>query len=153
MKIKLLADEPGAINTIAQWYYDEWSGDPPEYNINQIKDMLKLSCNHDKVPLTLVAKEGDKLVGVAALKFTEMAMFPQYQHWLGGVYVVASERGKGIAAKMVTAILAKAKAAGVKTLYLQTDDHSGGVYLTLGFKPLKQVDNDGDHVLVMVAEL
>lgn len=38
---------------------------------------------------------------------------------------------------------------GVETLYLQTQDLTGGLYKRLGWKPIEQVNYDGEEALVM----
>ena len=85
-------------------------------------------------------------------KIREMAMFPEYEHWLGGVYVVEQARGQGVASLLVTEILSRARRAGISKLYLQTENLTGGVYCRHGFKAVEEVNDKGVHVLVMVAD-
>lgn len=94
-----------------------------------------------------------KLLGAAELKTREMDIYPDYEHWLGGVYVESSERGKGIGRLLTLDIIDRAKRFGIKRLYLQTESLSGGLYAECGFKPLETVEYKGRHVLVMVAKL
>ena len=59
----------------------------------------------DKTPLTLVAFKDEKPVGIAALKIREMEIHPQYQHWLGSVYVKENWRKMGIGSTLVKAVI------------------------------------------------
>jgi N-acetylglutamate synthase-like GNAT family acetyltransferase len=94
----------------------------------------------------VVAKASGILVGAAELKIREMDIYPQYKFWVGGVYVVPNQRGKGIASKLVVDIISRARNAGIDKLYLQTQDLSGGVYARHGFKPIEEVDSKGVQV-------
>lgn len=94
-------------------------------------------------------REGDELLGVAQLKIREMDIYPDKEHWLGGVYVSSAARGRGVGSFLVTRALELAKHLQVKTLYLQTENLRGGLYAPLGFRPLEQTHYNGVDVLVM----
>ena len=97
----------------------------------------------------VIAQEENKLIGAAQLRFHEMDIYPDREHWLGGVYVEASSRGQGVAERLIGAIINKAKALGVTSLNLQTEDKSGGLYTKLGWQAVEQVTYHGIKVLVM----
>jgi hypothetical protein len=42
-----------------------------------------------------VSRLAGEWVGAAELKNRETAIFPEYEYWLGGVYVVEKARGQG----------------------------------------------------------
>ncbi|MEM7104910.1 MAG: GNAT family N-acetyltransferase [Bacteroidota bacterium] len=149
MTLEYLADRPDFINTIAQWYFDEWGNRMTDNNLTKEIENVKLYLNKDKIPLIIVATDGAELLGVAQLKFREMDMYPEKEHWLGGVYVSPAHRGKNIAVQMIGKIIALAKTLGVKKLYLQTIRLDGGLYARLGWQPIEQVFNNGQDVLVM----
>ncbi|MFZ4215395.1 GNAT family N-acetyltransferase, partial [Pantoea endophytica] len=87
------------------------------------------------------------------LKRREMQAFPQYEHWLGSVFVADSHRGRGLAGALVEQAAAQAVRMGVSDLYLQTEALDGGLYARLGWKPLQEADNCSHRVLVMVRSL
>ena len=80
-------------------------------------------------------------------------MFPDKEHWLGGVYVAASHRGQGYGSQIVEQIIKMAPRYGVETLHLQTEALDGGLYARLGWKPYAQVTSRGLDVLVMEQQL
>ncbi len=82
-----------------------------------------------------------------------MQAFPQYEHWLGSVFVADSHRGRGLASNLVDAAVALARQKGVRDLYLQTEALDGGLYARLGWQPICEADSHGYHVLVMVRRL
>ncbi|ABV85343.1 GNAT family N-acetyltransferase [Shewanella pealeana] len=153
MKFVLLADNHSAISQIAKWYSDEWGyigeGRSPKELELKLKDYL----NHDKLPLIILAQAGDELLGAAQLRFHEMDIYPEREHWLGGVYVASEHRGKGIANAVVTAIIDKAKELGVSSINLQTEDFTGGLYARLGWQAVEQVTYHGIKVQVMEKSL
>jgi GNAT superfamily N-acetyltransferase len=148
MNFIFLGEKPEFVPLIAAWYFEEWghqSGDSLEKTKERVSGML----NQDKLPLHILAMEGNEVLGVAQLKYREMTIYPEKKHWLGGVYVAPSARGRGVGTKLVTKALELAKAFGVSTLYLQTEQLDGGIYSALGWNPIEETDYNGVHVLVM----
>ena len=114
-------------------------------------DKVSASINRNIAPILVLAKDDDILVGSAELKVREMEIYPEYEFWLGGVYVPRHARGKGVASALVVEIISIAIKMGIKKLYLQTEDLTGGLYIRHGFKPIEQTNLKGNNVLVMVA--
>jgi predicted GNAT family N-acyltransferase len=149
MEIQFLADRPEFIPLISNWYYSEWGRLMKDQSEQKIHDRISGMLNRDKIPLHIIAVESDELLGVAQLKIREMDIYPDKEHWLGGVYVSPAARGLGVGSLLVTRALELAKQLKVKTLYLQTENLSGGLYASLGFRPLEQAHYNGVDVLVM----
>ena len=154
LEFTFLADHVDAIPIISEWYFEVWGhllqGDSIERTRDRIEDYL----NRDKIPFILVATNDNDLVGAAQLKYREMAeMFPDREHWLGGVYVAANHRGQDYGSQIVEQIVKMAPRYGVETLHLQTEALDGGLYARLGWTPCTQVTNHGLDVLVMERQL
>ena len=122
-------------------------------SIEIIKDKLKTQLNSSKVPLVLLLIDNEELLGVCQLKYHEMDIYPEKEHCLGGVYICHRQRGKGLARKLVIKAKDIAKSHGIKTLYLQTENLSGGVYSQLGWQAIEQITNKGEQILVMQCTL
>jgi len=153
MEFILLADDPLAYKQVARWYFDHWLSNVPGMSIEKIESKLVNYINRDKAPLLVLAKLGGELIGAAELKIREMDIYPEFEYWIGGVYVKGSFRGQGVASKLVKEVMARAKIMEVATLYLQTENLSGGLYLDNGFKVIEQVNYKGHDVVVMYATL
>ena len=83
-------------------------------------------------------------MGAAQLKYREMAeTFPDYEHWLGGVYIAPEYRGRAIGSALADEIARRAPYCGLETLYLQTERLDGGLYRELGWKPVTRVKVHG----------
>lgn len=145
MKIEYLADNESSLPIIANWYCAEWGRFTREKEIEQLKKYL----NKSKIPLILLAVDNGEPMGVAQIKYHEMSIYPEKTYWLGGIYVAKAHRGKGIGKKLVIEATVIAKKLNIMTLYLQTEDLSGGLYRQLGWRPIEQVNYHGVDVLVM----
>ena len=149
MQLFLLSEIPEAIAQIAKWYSDEWGYIGEGRSTKELELKLNDYLNDDKLPLIIVAVDKGRLVAAAQLRFHEMEIYPDREHWLGGVYVEASSRGQGVAEKLIEAIIDKARTLGVESINLQTEDMSGGLYKKLGWQAVEQVTYHGIKVLVM----
>lgn len=149
MNFEYLADHKDKIPTIAKWYFDQWGDLEADNSLG--KTILKLHnyLNRDKIPLLILAFDNHDTLGVAQLKYHEMKIFPEREHWIGGIFVPKQHRGKKIGQKLVEEIENLAKSLGVNTLYLQTRKLNGGMYKDLGWIPLEKVEYRGIEVLVM----
>jgi GNAT superfamily N-acetyltransferase len=152
MNFVFLADREESIPTIADWYFAEW-GHITNLSVEAISAGMRNALNRDKIPLLVLAVENDEILGVAELKYREMPIYPDKQHWLGGVFVPPAHRGKGIASRLANRIAEIAGSLGVRTLHLQTGKLDGGLYARLGWTAYAQVYYRGLDVLVMEKRL
>lgn len=147
----LPADAPERMQ-LTQWYHAQWGRDAG-LTLEQELQRLNPPQDAEGFPHLIAAFDGGQLVGAVQLKRREMQAFPQYEHWLGSVFVAASHRGCGLASGLVEQAAAQAVRMGVSDLYLQTEALDGGLYARLGWKPLQEADNRSYRVLVMVRRL
>lgn len=150
MHFKYLADHKEAIPIIAKWYFSEWGHKTKAQSAEEFSQNMKKYLNRDKIPLILVAMERKTIIGVAQLKFREMDIYPDKEHWIGGIFVPGKYRGNKVAARLIKKIIEIAQKLDVSKLYLQTERLDGGLYPHLGWTPIEQVEYKGSDVLVMV---
>ena len=154
LEFTFLADHVDAIPIISKWYFEEWGHLVQGDSIERMQDRIKGYMNRDEIPFIVVATNNNGLIGAAQLKYRGMAeMFPDKEHWLGGIYVAASHRGQGYGSRLVEQIVKMAPRYGVETLHLQTEALDGGLYAHLGWTPYAQVTSRGMDVLVMEQQL
>lgn len=150
MEISILADHPQDISKIASWYYDEWASNVPNVTEEMVREDIALKASNEELPLSIVAHKNGNLVGTLEVKFRENKNFPEYEHWIGGVYVPAEHRGNGIA----KALLDKAKqigvSKGIQRLYLQCESSNIGLYIGQGFEALHQSTSNQRETTIMV---
>ena len=150
IEFSFLADHKHHLPQLAQWYFDEWGKLTSAASVQVIETRLQEYLQVDKIPLILVATCGGELAGAVQLKFREMTIYPDKEHWLGGVYVGTKFRGNKLASALVSRASDFAEEMGVRSLYLQTIKRDGGLYHKLGFKAVDKVVYRGLEVLVMV---
>jgi GNAT superfamily N-acetyltransferase len=117
MRVALLADHTGAIDTLAAWYEHEWG---PYYGAHGPGDAaadLASRCNRDRLPAGLVAMDDDRIVGIAALcRDAASGLAPA----VVGLLVVPEYRRKGFAGALLDAAGQLANELGYDELFMST---------------------------------
>ncbi|MBC7878168.1 MAG: GNAT family N-acetyltransferase [Anaerolineales bacterium] len=118
--IGFLADYPNTIPTLAKWFGDQW----PDYYANRSQSEMEQDfledTSRDRLPSRLVAFESSALAGTIILRENGTEMLSEFQPELGGLYVVESHRGHGIATELVRAGMQLARNQGYKTVFATT---------------------------------
>lgn len=152
MKIEYLADHEDVIPIISDWFYREWSYLYPERTKDDFRRFISERVNKDKVPLTLVAFEGEELVGTVCLKTHDMDTKTELSPWLAGLYVKESWRKKGVGSALVKAIEQKAIELGINLLFLYTPE-SENFYYNLGWRVKEKTNYHKVPVTIMEKRL
>jgi len=155
MKIEfdLLANRKQYLPQLAQWYFDEWGELTQAASVYVVERRLHEYLNSDKIPLILLAIQAGELAGAVQLKFREMTIYPDREHWIGGVYVAEKFRGKKLATTLVDRAIVLAQQMGAQALYLQTKRLDGGLYRKMGWRVTETVVYRGIAVAVMVKKI
>lgn len=153
LRLELLGQRPELLPQLAQWYFDEWGELTKAGSPQVMEERLQDYLNIDKIPLVVVASGEGGFMGAVQLKYREMTIYPEKEHWIGGVYVAEPWRGQGVAAAIIDRVVELALGLGVKTLHLQTIRKDGGLYRRLGWEPAAEVNYRGIDVLVMQRDI
>jgi len=148
IEIKYLADHPELVPILSTWFHEEWGKNNPSLTVETIEHNVRERLNHDKLPLSMIAFANSEPIATASLKIREMDIYPQFEHWLGTVYVLPGYRNQGVGSQIVEAAVDKASLLGVKTLNLYTPDRES-FYQRLGWEVLEKVEYHGRIVVVM----
>jgi GNAT superfamily N-acetyltransferase len=152
MRIAYLADHEEVIPILAEWFYREWSYLYPGKTIDDVRNAIRERTNRDAIPVALVAFEGTTLVGTVCLKTHDMDSRPDLSPWLAGLYVAESWRGQGMGTALVKAIEQKAKALGIRKLYLYTPS-AESFYLRMAWWTKETTEYHGARVTIMEKEM
>src|SRR5689334_7851740 len=117
--IVFLADCPDTIPTLAKWFRNQWPDYYANWSQTQVEQDFRLEAGRNSVPSRLVAFESNELVGTIVLREpTEFLAGSEPE--LGGLYVVESHRGRGIATELIRAGMKVALDQGYESVYATT---------------------------------
>ena len=153
MEFEYLADHPEVVPKVIAWWLTEW-GPRMGTDVKSLEFQLRDSLSKTELPIHVLATINGEAVGTAALKMQEVAeLFPDYQYWLGSVFVAEKHRGSHIASELSLKIVELAKQKGLPQLYLQTQDLTGGLYARLGWEPVQEFNYKDEQTLLMMKKL
>lgn len=152
MKIEYLAEHKEVIPTLTQWFYEEWAYLHPERTYADVVRLITERAQTKKIPVALVAFDGEELVGTVCLKIQDMDTRLDLTPWLAGLYVSATRRREGIGTALVSAIEREAFELGVNKLYLYTPE-SESFYSKRGWQVKERTEYHGCAVTLMEKEI
>lgn len=157
MQIKFLADYPHFAEPLAHYHYEEWKDILPWWTHAAAVEELRDHTQRQTIPTTLVAVEGEQLLGSASLVHEDLTEedlpgLASLTPWLASVYVVPERRGQRMGSALVEGVTELAQSLNVPRLYLFTAGQEM-FYTRLGWSVLKQVEHHGQPGVVMVREL
>ena len=136
MNIELLSDHTEVIPTLTDWYLLEWK---PYNGVDGLGDAqadLESRCNHDGMPIGLVAVEGDQVHGTVALDLdTTTNLTPS----VVGLLVRRDRRRRGIATALLESAEGLAQRLGYSRLYISTTV-LGDLLVRMGWHPFGEVE-------------
>jgi RimJ/RimL family protein N-acetyltransferase len=142
--IGFLADYPDTIPMLARWFRDQWPDYYADRSQEEIEQDFLTDAFRDRLPIRLIAFESSELAGTIVLREDGTEMLPEFQPELGGLYVVESHRGHGIATELVRAGMKVALDQGYETVYATTVA-AAGILERLGWEFIKTViHSDGE---------
>ena len=150
VNIEYLADRPDLVSYVAEWLFKEWGHRSPDGTAQGMVCTLTERLNHDKLPLALVALRENEPLGTVSLKLKEVEIRPQYENWLGTLYVHKSKRGKGIGSLLIKAAAKEANRLGIGDLYLYTRNRENErLYAKLGWTVVERLEYQGRPAVIM----
>jgi GNAT superfamily N-acetyltransferase len=123
-EIIYLADARELIVPLAPMFIDQWEPYYGRQGPGDAETDLNDCCNHDEIPLALIAVGKDqKILGTAALKARSIDTHRYLSPWLAAMFVVERYRGQGIGVALIEEIEKNAIRLGYNYVYVG----SGGV--------------------------
>ena len=117
MHIELLLDNTEYLPTLVDWYEREWG---PYYGVDgpgNAQVDLESRCNRDAIPIGFVAKENDRLLGVAAL---DVDAATNLAPSVVGLLVADKARRLGVASRLLRTGIQLAEGLGYDCVYIST---------------------------------
>ncbi|MBO0694811.1 MAG: GNAT family N-acetyltransferase [Verrucomicrobia bacterium] len=135
VRISYLIDHPEYIPQLAQWLFEQWDFILGEKTPETRIEKLKAHMNRDELPIAWVAHAEGQLLGTAALRVHDLEGHEDLTPWLGGVFIGAQFRRRGIGAALCAHVEDEARRREVQTLYLFTLDKQAW-YSRMGWRIL-----------------
>jgi GNAT superfamily N-acetyltransferase len=115
--IVLLADHAGCIDDLAARYETEWAPYYGDSGPGDARADLASRCNRDRLPIGLVAIEGERVLGAAALdRDVSTGLTPS----VVGLLAAPEARGKGVARALIESAEGRARQLGYDELFIST---------------------------------
>ena len=150
--IAFLADHPDTIPTLAKWFRDQWPDYYAARSQEQIEQDFLSDVSRDRLPVRLIAFESSKLAGTIVLREHGIEALPGSQPELGGLYVVESHRGHGIATELIRAGMKLALDQGYEIVFATTVA-AAGILERLGWEFIKTVLHHDEQLALYQCKL
>lgn len=117
LQIALLADHAGFVNELAARFEAEWAPYYGDSGPGDARSDLASRCNRDRLPIGLVAMDGDRVVGTAALDCdAATGLTPS----VVGLLVLPESRRQGVATALIKTAEGLARDLGYDELFIST---------------------------------
>ena len=116
-----LARHPEWLPLLARWMVDEW---PQWYGAggrgDVHADLRSFAADESALPVGVIAFDGPTPVGMAALKAQSLASHAHLSPWAAAGLVVPARRGQGIGARLLEALVVRARDLGHAQIFCAT---------------------------------
>lgn len=124
MRIVLLANFPEYVEEVAQMINNEFVlNSTSKKTIDDVRAFFS-STYEKRLPLTLIALEGDECIGTVSIFENDLKDRKKYKPWLASLYIKPIHRDKGVGHQLLTETIKVAKELDFPELYLKTADAS-----------------------------
>jgi predicted N-acetyltransferase YhbS len=116
-----LFEQPQHRRAVASLIHDEfWTG-VPGASVEKMAARLGQAATPEALPLCLIARQGDELLGVVNLVDNDDEDHTDWHPWLAGMVVAAPHRGQGIGSQLVQSLLLEARRLKFDRVHFGTD--------------------------------
>ena len=125
----------------------------PDKPIEHVQATLKTHLNDQELPITFIALDGDKPIGMCSLREND-GIRPDTTPWLGSLVVDPSYQNRGVGKMLIDTVKETAVRFGFEKLYLFAFDATIPDYYTrLGWEKIGMDEYNLHPVTVMEIEL
>jgi GNAT superfamily N-acetyltransferase len=148
-RIVAVSDQPELAPMVATWLLDEFGHRGSPTHEGMVARILAPRIGPEE---TFVLFENDIPVATASLARKDLDSRPDLTPWLAGVVVQLAFRGRGYATALVRHVEARARAASVSTLWLNTWT-AESLYARLGWERVGMEKGNSQEVVLMRRDL
>jgi len=153
LHLEVLKNCPETIPVLAEWIYEDWHPYDSSLTKEKMVNGFRHRLNGDKLPLTFVALEGSRPVGVISLKNqagSELSDLDDGSAWGGGFHIIPEKRNQGLGEEMAKFLITLARELGYQKLRFYTSDpKSAKWYIHRGAQVLETRAFRGHVITIM----
>jgi GNAT superfamily N-acetyltransferase len=153
IQIKNLCEHTEQIPLLAKWHYRQWGDLTGASSQHDYQKLLSTHAFSQCIPMTLLALNGNRLLGSVNIVESDLDMRPELTPWLAQLYVAPEQRGRGIGSTLVRAAVARTTDLGFDALYLYTSGALPIFYESMGWTTRETVQYKGKDRTVMELKL
>jgi len=151
--IRRLTDDSTLPASIARLQFEFWGPLTGHSSADGYEQFLCKAVRSPDLPAVLVAMDGGTFLGSVNLLASEMTTRPTLSPWMAQLFVVDSERGRGVGNALVSASIDHAGKLGFRRTYLYTSGTLPAYYASLGWQAIEEVEYLGKMRTIMTFEL
>jgi GNAT superfamily N-acetyltransferase len=151
LEIVTTAERPDLIPEVSLWLWREW-GVRRGRTQAQVAEAMASRVAAVGPEQCFVLLDGGRPAATASLVHHDLDARPDLTPWLASVFVHPEFRGRGHAPRVVRAVEASVKAAGIASFYLDTNT-AAPLYAGLGWMTIGQSVDLGEVVTLMRRDL
>ena len=148
LAVEPLARHRELVPLLAQWFVSEWPG---WYGVagqgNVTEDLHGFAASEANLPVGFVVFINGAPAGAGALKAESIPSHKHLSPWAAAGYVVPNERGQGVGAVLLRAMVAHARALGHPYVYCGTST-AVSLLQRSGWSPIEVIEHAGQSLTV-----
>lgn len=151
MKIEFLEDRKELINPLAKEIRDQWNDMYNRQNKSEadVANSYKARAISNRIPLTMIATDGDEIIGSITIKENDFSHRPDLNPWIAAVFVREKYRGNGYAKELLSfAENVALTKFSMSKIYLYTGS-AEGLYLKTGYSIIETVKKNDKTYTIM----
>jgi len=152
LRIEYLADHPEILPTLRRWFETEWRSYYGPDGPGDAGNDLAAYAGRERLPIGLVAFEGEWLRGVAALKADSIATHPHLLPWAAAGLVDPLCRGRGIGGALLRALESLARLMEYTHIFCGTGS-AGTLLERQGWFCMEKIRYHGENLSIYQKEL
>ena len=155
IRVENAADHHDALAAVGRWHWDEWGHADPNGSVESWVAAIRAKANRDRVPMTLLAFDGEDLVGAVSLVDHDMpdrADLAGLTPWIAGTFVASERRSEGVGSRLMERASGEAARLGLARIYLYTST-AETFYERLGWRREREDFYEGQPVTIMFLDI
>ncbi len=142
-----LKDRPDLLPILAEWCRLEWAHLYADWDFDTSCREFDASRTDGQLPITLIALEGEELLGTVSILRDDLPGREDLTPWLASLLVLPEHRGKHVATFLIRQAEEFLRLLGYSEAYLFTESASG-LFQKLGWDPYEPAIANGHAVTV-----